>query len=518
MMKLLRSQSQAVLVIILVVLGGSFIFYGVGNVPTGGLGRGNDYGRIDGQDLSVAELYQAIRSTHDSVVLFGNAQQLNQPDARKQIAEEAWRQLLLLHEADRMHIQVSDQELVNYIRNLPLFQKDGVFSPELYQTVMTNLDNRYHINSDSFETVLKNSLRANTVKSALFSTIRTPPGDVAKEYGKYYGPVQLSLVTFDPKTFSAAITISPEQIEAQYKAHPDNPAYRTPEKRKVDYVIFPLSPDQMKLPAKEKAAAIEAVGEKALDFAIALQPEPSAGTNGTPSTPPDFQAEAKKRGLNPVTTDFFTADTPPAGLPPSPAFNNAAFDLSKDNPVSKVVELDNGVAVLHLDDVQPSELRPLDAVKGDIVKELQESQGGEAAEAAAEKASQALQAALAKGTDFKTAAAVLKLPVQTVPTFVPATAPRTDLRLQTLAMASAALGVNEVSRPVPLDTNQTILLLHLDSRGPADTAKLPEFETRFRAAQDEQLRATVYVDWANWESKQPGTRRPPDLDQYGGVE
>ena len=352
MMKFLRSQSQTVLVLILVVIGGSFLFYGnVGNLLTSSTGRGSDFGRIDNQDLSVAELYQAVRTTRDALVMAGHAEQLNQPGGRAALAEEAWRQLLLLHEADRLHVEISDQELIDYIQNQSIFQKDGVYSPDLYQKQMTLLQNNLHISPDAFETVVRNSLRTDAVSRALFSPVRAGGANVDAEYGKYFGPTQVSVVTFDPKTVAATVPVTPDEIQAEYKAHPDDPEYRTPEKRKVDYVMLSLTPDDAKKPAKEKATAIEALGEKALDFALSLQPDP--GNGGTSQTAlPDFKSAAQKKGLSVQTTDFFANDTPPSGMAPSPAFNNAAFSLTKDDPVSKVVELDNGVAVLHLDDIQ----------------------------------------------------------------------------------------------------------------------------------------------------------------------
>jgi hypothetical protein len=69
-----------------------------------------------------------------------------------------------------------------------------------------------------------------------------------------------------------------------------------------------------------------------------------------------------------------------------------------------------------------------------------------------------------------------------------------------------------------MTTDNTTLILHLDSRGKADPAGLAAFETRFRDSQDQQLRAIVFADWADWKSKQPGTRKPANLDAFGSVE
>ena len=530
MMKFLRSQSQTVLVVVLGVIGLGFLFYGnAGNLLTSSAGRmSTDYGRIDGEDLTVAELSDAVRNTRDSLTIHGQSQQLRQPGASAQVAKEAWTRLLLLHEADKLHVNISDKELVDYIRGLSIFQKNGAYDPATYEHVMEELKSILHVPADSgvdplantkviFENVLRNDLRTEAVTKALFSTIRNSAHDVSAQYEKIYGPATISLVTFDPKAFAATVHVSPSDIETEYKAHPTNPAYRTEEKRKVDYVLFLLTPDQAKLPDAQKTAAKDALGQKALDFALAFQPEPSATGEAAPP-PPEFIAEAKKRGLTPATTDFFTSSTTPAGVPPSPAFNSAAFALTKDNAFSKVIELDNGVAVLHLDEIQPSDLRPLDQVKADIQKQLEQTQAVQAAQTAANNAAKSLQDAVAKGTDFKAAAAALNLKVETLPPFVPIKAPPADHRLQAIAYATTSLKLGQVSDPVSVPSDETSVVVHLDNRGKPDPAGLADFEKRFRDAQDEQLRTMVYTDWSNWKSKQPGTHPPPDLEAFGGVE
>ena len=513
MMKFLRSQSQTVLIVILGVLAIGFILYGnSGSFLSNGSGAPTDFGRIDGEDLSVADLYNSVRNARNYLVLSGHDQDVPQA----QIAQRAWRQLLLLHEADKLHIDVSDRELIAFIQSRPEFQKNGVYSPEQYQQAMTYLKNVHRISPETYESLMRDELRIDAVSNALFSSMRAPNSDIQAQYDKYFGPEQISYVTFDPKSYVAAAKITPEAIESAYKADPMNPAYRTGEKRKVDYVLFPLTPEQAKLPEKDKNAAIQTLGEKALNFALALQPDPNA-TNATPPAV-DFQAEAKKRGLDVVTSNFFTVESTPDSLPPSPSFNNAAFALTKEEPVSKVIELPNGVAVLHLNEIQASELKPLAEVKPAIEKDLQQKTGAMTEQLHAATTASILKDAVAKGADFKAAAAAQHMTVQTISAFVPAKAAgESDPRQQTIAYATLGLAVGDVSKPVSVESDNTMLILHLDSRGKADPAGLAAFEQRYHASQDQQVRGKAEFDWANWQSKQPGTHVPPHLDEYGGV-
>src|SRR5665811_352437 len=125
MMKFLRSQSQTVLIVILAVIGLGFLFYGnSGSFLTTGGGAPNDFGRIDGQDVSVAELYGAVHNVRNLLALQGKDQQITQA----QIAEQAWDDLVTLREADKLHIDISEAALVSVIQNEPQFQKDGVYN------------------------------------------------------------------------------------------------------------------------------------------------------------------------------------------------------------------------------------------------------------------------------------------------------------------------------------------------------------------------------------------------------
>ena len=159
-----------------------------------------------------------------------------------------------------------------------------------------------------------------------------------------------------------------------------------------------------------------------------------------------------------------------------------------------------------LDQIRQPRLLVLWAVE----KQLQQRKGLQAEQAAAGGAAMRLKLGLAlnKTSDFKTEATKLGLKTDTLPTFVPAKAAANDERLRAIAYAVTSLKPGDVSDPVPIQSDNATLLLHLDTRAPADPAGLADFENRFRSSQDEQLRNIVSADWADWKSKQPGTHSP----------
>ena len=533
MMKLLRSQSQTVLALVLAVIAFGFLFYGnAGNLLTFGTARTtNDFGRIDGEDLTSADIYDAVREERNSIILNGGSEELQKPGAAQEVARSAWAQLLLEREADRLHINVSTQDIVNFIQKMPAFQnKDHVFDIATYNDRMKDLQVLLHVTPEAgtdpvattrgiFENIIHDTLRASAVREALFGSVRSSAQEVSDAYTKLNSPTIVSYVTFDPKTYESQLHITPADIEAQYKNNPTNPAYRTQEKRKVDYVLYTLTPEQQKLPDDQKQSAKDALGQKALDFVLAFQPDPSAAP-GTPAPNLDFKTEAQKRNLAPASTDFFSEDQPPAGLPPSSAFNQASFALSKDAPVSRVVELDNGVAVLHLAEIQPSQLRPLDEVKAGIEKEVLAQNARQSANVSAQLLAKIIEEKVSKGATFPAAVTAVnpKLQVVTVPAFVPQSVER-DPKLGVIAYQAFQLKDNQVSGPFALtEDGGTIAVLHVDSRATANPAGLADFDKTYRARQDQQLQSLALEDWVNWKSRQSGTRRPPQLEAYGNVE
>jgi parvulin-like peptidyl-prolyl isomerase len=182
-----------------------------------------------------------------------------------------------------------------------------------------------------------------------------------------------------------------------------------------------------------------------------------------------------------------------------------------------VVELDNGVAVLHLAEIQPSDLLLVDQVKAGITTSLRQTKAAQAEEAAAQKASADLKAAVAKGSTFAATAASLNLKFDTLPAFVPMKASPTDTKLQVAAYVATTLTPGQVSAPAPVQGTDTLLVVNLDNRAKADPTGLADFAKRFGEEQNKQLRLQVYIDWANWAGARSGTHKPPDLDAYGSV-
>ena len=128
---------------------------------------------------------------------------------------------------------------------------------------------------------------------------------------------------------------------------------------------------------------------------------------------------AKNLGLNAVHVPALdargrdAAGNPVDGLPRSPLFLQTAFQTA-DGQDSQIVDAQNGgFFVLHVNGTTPSKVRPLDAVRSDVVAAWKADQRAHAAELRA----QAILKRLKNGDKLAAVAKAEKLTVRTTPAF-----------------------------------------------------------------------------------------------------
>lgn len=115
---------------------GGMVFWLVFSATTLQHAQENAAGALFGQPVPAQEYRKALGAvTHDAALRFGDRYRQQIPDA--QLEQQAWERLILVTEARRIGIRVSDREVIEEIRKIPLFQtRDGQFDPPGYENVM----------------------------------------------------------------------------------------------------------------------------------------------------------------------------------------------------------------------------------------------------------------------------------------------------------------------------------------------------------------------------------------------
>jgi len=104
-------------------------------------------------------------------------------DQRKEIKSEVLNSLiqeeLLLQEAKKHRIYVSQSEVINIIRSLPQFQREGKFDPQLYFYI---LQNYFRTEPAVYETYLKRVIINQKMRDLIISNVKVTDQEVKDEY------------------------------------------------------------------------------------------------------------------------------------------------------------------------------------------------------------------------------------------------------------------------------------------------------------------------------------------------
>ena len=85
-----------------------------------------------------------------------------------------WEHIILLEEAKRMKIKATDQKLVDFIKSVDAFKKDGQFNQEIYENA---LQYTFHSNPREFEEQIRQDLTINLLLGKVMSAINVTVND-----------------------------------------------------------------------------------------------------------------------------------------------------------------------------------------------------------------------------------------------------------------------------------------------------------------------------------------------------
>ncbi|MBI2884978.1 MAG: SurA N-terminal domain-containing protein [Candidatus Omnitrophica bacterium] len=164
--KLLHSKSvqrRAAWILIIMLVPPFILFF---NTWMGGtaLTGGETAGVVFGRHVPLSEFqeeYARLRQRLEDEV--GPVPEVLEPWLR----DQTWDRLILQAEAKRRE-KVSDQELAEFIRNQPAFQRDGRFMPEIYHQFIASRG----MTPARFETRLRNELRITKLVNSATASVQ----------------------------------------------------------------------------------------------------------------------------------------------------------------------------------------------------------------------------------------------------------------------------------------------------------------------------------------------------------
>ena len=381
---------QVVLAIILL----PFAFFGVDSYfrssdSAAGLATVGSY-RISQQEFN-----QALRERQEAIqrMLQGRADAalLDNPELRFAVMEDLIRQRLLLGQALRSGMTVSDQQLQSVIAEEPAFQDAGRFSLQRYEQVlkaqgmtaaifesrlrrdllMQHVDDAYRDSVFIPRTVADRLVRISEQQREVSQSVIAPDAflgqvkleaDAAKKYydahqAEFRIPeqVRVDYVTLSADALASQVQVDPAEVGKYYEAH--RAQYGVQESRQASHILISVDPGAT-AEAKQKARA------KAEDIYEQVKRNPA-----------QFAELAKKYSQDPGSAANGGALGTFSRGSMVKAFDDAVFKM-KVGDISPPVESQYGYHIIHLTGVNPAQVKSLDEVRGQIESELKKQLAG----------------------------------------------------------------------------------------------------------------------------------------------
>ncbi|MDR1305808.1 MAG: peptidyl-prolyl cis-trans isomerase [Verrucomicrobiales bacterium] len=502
MLSFLNKKLKFLLIVVLAVIGISFIFFGQWT-PSGPGGGTDTLARIDGRNVSVKNFLAAAQASRVIYTLRTGQLPPDSAQADNVFRLQTWNRLLVLAAARATGLRVGNDQAYDFVVHHPLFaDQDGKYSAEAYQNFQQRVLQPQGIDQKRFIDIVREQLIYEQTIQGIASTAVVAPAEVREAVEKLYGKASLQYVEISAEAVRKNLQPTEQELQTFYNTN--SAEYATPETRAFEFVKFQLDAQQAKLKDAERAAALRELSKKAYEFTNVFF---SAYDAKKPL--PDFAETAQKAGLTvsevkPVTREQLGANS---ALPPQAG---SVFTLTMDTPVSDYLTADDGFVVIHLLGITPSQPQPFATVRAEVLKKytdfLVASRLLEQAKAVAVN----LRAALAEGKTWPQAATAQGLKNQTLPVIVPAETkpdPKHPL-LERAAYVAEQLQPATVSEP--LRSPDGAVIFYLAARAVPDAEQTAKVETVTRSQIEQLRRQQIVNDWLNSLLTSPKTSIPQE--------
>lgn len=428
-------------------------------------------GKIYGRNLGRTEVERILRQLSIARGL-GLVNMVNlDPMGRGDQLDEVVNHLVMAHKAEEMGIYPSDDDVLEAIKKLPVFQSDGgQFDVNKYNQFVSERLAPGGFSEGQLEELVRRDIQFARVHAIVDAPVVVSPVETRLAYDERYAKTDASVIRFKTSDFAAGVA---EPTEDEIKKAFDNAKeqYIQPEKRKVQYVKFALSDEDKKLTGKAKMDKLKPLADQAVALLSELLDNKQE----------DFATAAKK--LNTTvkeTPEFEQSQTTGFEEASIPGFAQAAFQLTQAEPDSNVpLQEPNAFAPdayydLHLAGVVPVRPLTLDEARPKVVQALKDERAKAALSAKAEEVRTKIADALKAGKSFADAAKDAGQTAQEVPAYSAAEPARTAPDAATIAQATSDLGAQELSKFVPTDAGG--LLVYVRDRTGVDQAKFAQQE------------------------------------------
>jgi len=365
MLKVFRNKNvaKAVLWALLILILPAFVLWG-----TGSLGRSDKkgpayVGTIENKQVSFEDFARSVTSVRCQIVLnyFDKSKALEQLLKNKPfIGKLAWDRLIMLNKAKMAKIKVPDKDVVKFISSHPLFAQNGRFDDRAYQYFLANSLGIYPRN---FEEIIRENLMIQKLNEAITKDVKITDDEVLRAYERDNSKFKIAYILIPLSEFTDKVAASEEEAKDFYEKH------------KQDFIIQAKDAEGKEGP--KKAASFEEMRETIRSFLLENRARPLASEAANKAYDKlnqlmtknnlSFESAAAKLGLKIQESAPFVKTDYLEGIGEADWVAAMAARMKKDE-VSKPVDIQKGVLIFKVAEVQPFSRETFDKDKEDYTK------------------------------------------------------------------------------------------------------------------------------------------------------
>ena len=442
---------------------------------------GGQVATIYGRSVSLAQTQRASRK-------FDLCQQIGLDDLLRSLAVRQldardnflWNGFVLRHEAEKLAVEPTADEVVAAMQAMPAFQTNGVYDSTKYKLIVDIALSPRGFTTDDMEDLIRDDIRLRKIKAILGATVAPTEGEIREFFAQVSQKTEASFVHLKLADFLAAVQVSDEDLKKVYEER--KAALKSEELRKIKYVALILPTTDTPLEAKARTEALGKLSKEAEDFAIAMTEKDAK-----------FEDVAAKFGAKVQETADFGRGTPPAELGGSAEAAMSAFKLTMAQPNGDVITTDRGYYVIQLSAVTPPRPLTFDEAKGRLVEELKNDRATEALNLKATEIRNKIEAEIKAGKSFADAAQAAGVKAEKFPAFSPQEPQREAPNAMDIMTAAADLNVGQLS---PVDpTADGSVIVFVENRLPLDEEKYKAGKARVVEQLTRNQRHVLFSEW-----------------------
>lgn len=407
MLDFLRKRKRSWIIVFFVgVIVFVFVLWGVGSYvkePSG-----ESVAKVDGEVISQREFeihYQKLIDRYQALFKGRLTPELIKSlNLRSAVLEELIQKRLLLQEARRLGLAVTDEELTDAIARIPDFQTSGRFSKNRYLQVLRSS----RLTPGQFEAEQRENLSIGKLYHLIQDTARVTEAELRDRYRLEQERMSLYFIRFSVNDTMRQANVTGEEIKSYYERNKQ--ALEEPLRVGVEYVAYPFDHFARQIQVSEKEIEEfyktqretrfhqpKSVRLRHILFRVPIGADPqhkerirlkAEGVLREARAGKDFAQLAKDYSEDSSAAQggdigFFTQGQM------LPTLDKAAFALKKGG-ISNVLETSLGYHILKVDEAREVRTKTLkeaeEEITGEIKKERGKMEAGKAADADREKA------------------------------------------------------------------------------------------------------------------------------------